>query len=273
MPDAMKTVLVTGAAGGIGTSLRTLLKGVYGELRLTDRTVPNDLAAGEIFERADLTDLAMVERLCSGVDGIIHLGGRSVEDSWEEIHPANIVGTYNLYEAARRQGVKRVIFASTNHVVGFYRRTRRIDNQVQPRPDGRYGVSKAYGEALAAMYADKYGVASLCIRIGNYGERPIDKRRLSMWLSPRDFVQLARIGLEHPDIHFEIVYGSSHCERAWWDNATAERLGYRPLDAAEDHAAPALAATAAQPEGRIAELFIGGMFCEMEFVGDPDRIR
>jgi uronate dehydrogenase len=92
-------------------------------------------------------------------------------------------------------------------------------------------------------------------------------------LSPRDFVQLVRIGLEHPDIHFEIVYGSSHCERAWWDNSAAERLGYRPLDSAEDHAAPALAATAAQPEGKIAKLFIGGMFCEMEFVGDPDRVR
>lgn len=273
MSHAMKRVLITGAAGGIGTSLRRLLKGVYGELRLTDRTTPNDLAADEIFERTDLTDAAAVERLCAGVDGVIHLGGRSVEDSWEEIHPANIVGTYNLYEAARRQGVKRVIFASTNHVVGFYRRTRRIDNHVQPRPDSRYGVSKAYGEALAALYADKYGVGSLCIRIGNYGDRPIDRRRLSMWLSPRDFVQLARIGLEHPEIHFEIVYGSSHCERAWWDNSAAERLGYRPLDRAEDHAAAALAATAAQPESEVAGTFIGGVFCEMEFAGDLDRIR
>jgi uronate dehydrogenase len=269
----MNSVLVTGAAGGIGTSLRRLLKGVYRELRLTDRTAPNDLSAGENFMRADLTDPVAVEKICAGVDGVIHLGGRSVEDSWEEIHPANILGTYNLYEAARRQGVRRVIFASTNHVVGFYRRTRRIDNRVQPRPDSRYGVSKAYGEALAALYADKYGVGSLCIRIGNFGERPIDKRRLSMWLSPRDFVQLARIGLEHPDMHFEIVYGSSHCERAWWDNAAAERLGYRPQDSAEEHAAAALAATAAQPEGEVSKTFIGGAFCEMEFAGDLDRIR
>jgi len=269
----MNSVLVTGAAGGIGTSLRRLLKGTYRDLRLTDRSAPNDLAADERFERADLSDIAAVERVCAGVDGIIHLGGRSVEDDWEEIHPANIVGTYNLYEAARRQGVKRVIFASTNHVVGFYRRTRRIDNHVQPRPDSRYGVSKAYGEALAALYADKYGVESLCIRIGNFGDRPIDKRRLSMWLSPRDFVQLARIGLEHPDIHFEIVYGSSHCERAWWDNSAAERLGYRPLDSAEDHAASALAATIAQPEGDVAKRFIGGAFCEIDFAGDVERIR
>lgn len=270
---AMKNVLITGAAGGIGSSLRRLLKGAYGTLRLTDRIVPNDLGADEVFEHADLSDPAAAQRVCAGIDGIVHLGGRSVEDSWDEIHPANIVGTYNLYEAARRQGVKRVIFASTNHVVGFYRRTRRIDNQVQPRPDSRYGVSKAYGEALAAFYADKYGVETLCIRIGNYGDRPIDRRRLSMWLSPRDFVQLVRIGLEHPDVHFEIVYGSSHCERAWWDNSAAERLGYRPLDAAEDHAAAALAATVAQPEGEIARTFIGGGFCEMEFAGDVDRIR
>ena len=271
--NGMKRVLITGAAGGIGTGMRRLLEGAYPELRLSDRIVPNDLAPGEVFARADLGDLAQVERICEGVDGILHLGGRSVEDGWDEIHPANIVGTYNLFEAARRQGVRRVIFASTNHVVGFYRRTRRIDNEVQPRPDSRYGVSKAYGEALGALYADKYGVQCLCIRIGNYGDRPIDKRRLSMWLSPRDMAQLVRIGLEHPGIHYEIVYGSSHCERAWWDNSNAERLGYRPADSAEDHRDEALAQTARNPEGKVSELFIGGMFCEMEFVGDPDRVR
>ncbi len=273
MARTMKRVLITGAAGGIGRGLRQLLKGVYPELRLSDRTSPNDLAPGENFMRADLTDLAAVEGICDGVDGIIHLGGRSIEDSWEEIHPANLVGTYNLFEAARRQGVKRVIFASSNHAVGFYRRTRRIDNQVQPRPDSRYGVSKAYGEALGAFYADKFGVETMCIRIGNYGDKPIDKRRLSIWLSPRDMTQLVRIGLEHPDMHYEIVYGSSHNERAWWDNAAAERLGYRPLDSAEDHRDGALAATAREPEGKISALFIGGAFCEAEFAGDPDRIR
>jgi uronate dehydrogenase len=273
MGRKMKRVLITGAAGGIGTSLRGLLRGAYPELVLSDRVAPADLAPDERFVAADLADLAQVESICEGVDGIVHLGGRSVEDSWEEIHPANIVGCYNLYEAARRKGVKRVIFASTNHVVGFYRRTRRIDNRVQPRPDSRYGVSKAYGEALAALYADKYGVESLCVRIGNYGDKPLDKRRLSMWLSPRDFVQLVRIGLEHPEIHFEIVYGSSHCERAWWDNSNAERLGYRPQDVAEDHRDAALAATAANPESEVSATFIGGMFCDMEFKGDLDRIR
>jgi uronate dehydrogenase len=272
MTRTMNRVLITGAAGAIGSGMRASLKGVYPYLRLSDRVTPNDLAADEEFVAADLGDLAAVERICADVDGILHLGGRSVEDSWEEIHPANIVGTYHLFEAARRQGVKRVVFASTNHVVGFYRRTRRIDNRVQPRPDSRYGVSKAYGEALGALYADKYGIECLCIRIGNYGERPIDKRRLSMWLSPRDMAQLVRIGLEHPEIHYEIVYGSSHCERAWWDNAAAERLGYRPMDVAEDHRDAALAAEAANPEGKISAQFIGGMFCAMEFAGDVDRL-
>ena len=124
-----------------------------------------------------------------------------------------------------------------------------------------------------AEYADKFGVETMCVRIGNYGDKPIDKRRLSIWLSPRDMAQLVRIGLEHPDVHYEIVYGSSHNERAWWDNAAAERLGYRPLDSAEDHRDGALAATAREPEGKVGELFIGGAFCEAEFAGDLDRIR
>lgn len=264
----MNTVLITGAAGGIGTRLRALLKGVYPTLLLSDVAEPADLAPDETFIAADLADLAEVERAVAGVDGIIHLGGRSVEDAWEVIHPANIVGTYNLFEAARRQGVRRVVFASSNHVIGFYGRNRRIDTGVPPRPDSRYGVSKAYGEALGALYADKYGLGVLCIRIGNFDDRPIDQRRLSIWISPADLVQLMRIGLEHPDLHYEIVYGASDNERGWWDNGTAFRLGYRPQSRAEDFRDAALAAQAALPADPIGDKLQGGSFTSHEFARD-----
>ena len=150
----MDKVLITGAAGDIGTRLRKLFRGVYPSLRLSARTSVPDLQPDEEFVAADLADLAQVERAVEGVNGIIHMGGRSVEDSWEVIQAANIVGAYNLFEAARRQGVERVVFASTNHTIGYYRRDRRIDNQVLVRPDSMYGVSKAYGEALGAMAED-----------------------------------------------------------------------------------------------------------------------
>ncbi|MBL8835710.1 MAG: NAD(P)-dependent oxidoreductase [Alphaproteobacteria bacterium] len=269
----MNTVLVTGAAGGIGTRLRSLLKPIYPKLRLSDVVVPKDLRADEEFVKADLSDLAQVERAVDGVEGVVHLGGRSVEDAWEVMLPANIVGTYNLFEAARRRGVKRVIFASSNHVVGFYRRDRRIGTHVPVRPDSRYGVTKAYGEALGALYADKYGLRVLCIRIGNFGDQPLDKRRLSIWLHPDDLVQLIRIGLEHPALHYEIVYGSSDNERSWWDNETAFRLGYRPKGRSEEFRDVALAAEAKLPQDPIANTFQGGTFVAAEFTGDPERIR
>jgi uronate dehydrogenase len=263
-------VLLTGAAGGIGTMLRKLLKGVYPELRLSDIAEPEGLGKDEMFVPADLADMAAVEQIVSGMDGIIHLGGVSIEKPWEMIHRANIVGGYNLFEAARRHGVKRVVFASSNHAVGFYRRNRRIGTEALVRPDSRYGVSKAFGEALAALYADKYGLRVLCIRIGNVTDKPADLRRLSIWISPDDLVQLVRIGLEHPALTYEVVYGASDNARSWWDNAAAFRLGYRPAGRAEDHLAHALAGQAKLPPDPIGDLFEGGPFCSSEFVGDPE---
>lgn len=267
----MERVLVTGAAGGIGRRLRRLLGGVYPALRLSDRAEIGDLAPGESFVAADLGDLAQVERAVAGVDGVVHLGGMSVENDWPTILESNIVGAYNLFEAARRAGVKRVVFASSNHAVGFYRRRRRIGTDVPPRPDTRYGVSKVFGEALGALYADKHGLGVLAIRIGNVDDHPIDKRRLSIWIHPDDLAQLVRIGLEHPDLGYELVYGASDNERGWWDNAAAFRLGYRPRHCAEDHAAAALAAQAKLPPDPIGDLFQGGGFCAMEFEGDPEE--
>src|ERR1700744_5376751 len=211
----MPRILITGASGEIGTSLRKLLAPVYPDLVLSDLKTPANLGANETFKAADLADLAAVEAICEGVDGILHFGGFSVEGPWDNILQSNIIGCYNLFEGARRQGVKRVVFASSNHAVGFYPRHHRIGTDVQPRPDSRYGVSKAFGEATGALYADKHGMKVTCLRIGNFGEMPLDHRRLSIWLKPEDLVQLCRIGLEHPAIHFEIRYGPAKNERSW----------------------------------------------------------
>lgn len=268
---AMERVLVTGAAGGIGRRLRPLLREAYPMLRLSDRVTVTDLALGETFIPAELDDLPSVERAVAGIEGIVHLGGMSVEDDWPTILQSNIIGTYNLFEAARRQGVKRIVFASSNHAVGFYRRRRRIGTEVLPRPDTRYGVSKVFGEALGALYADKFGLGVLCIRIGNVDGRPVDKRRLSIWIHIEDLGALVRIGLDHPDLRFEVVYGASDNERSWWDNGTAYRLGYRPRHRAEDHVAQALAAQAKLPPDPVGDIFQGGGFCSMEFASEPER--
>ena len=188
----MKTVLVTGAAGGIGTRLRQLLKGAYPKIRLSDIRPPADLKPDEEFVQAELADLAQVETAVQGVDGIVHLGGFATEGPWDTILNANIIGCYNLFEAARRAGVKRVVFASSNHAVGFYPRQRRIGTREPVRPDSRYGISKAFGEAVAATYAYKHGMRT-CLRIGNFGDKPLDHRRLSIWLKPEDLVPA------HPD--------------------------------------------------------------------------
>ena len=163
----MPRILMTGASGTIGTSLRKLLPPIYPDLLLIDQNKPADLGPNEKFMAADLADLAQVEAICEGVDGILHFGGFAFEGPWDNILQSNIIGCYNLFEAAYRKGVKRVIFASSNHAVGFYPRHHRIGTDVTARPDSRYGVSKAFGEALGAFYADKHGLRVTCLRIGN----------------------------------------------------------------------------------------------------------
>ncbi len=262
---AMHRVLITGAGGGIGRALRETLRGVYPVLLLSDRVTLAPARSGEEVDRTDIADMAQVERMVAGVDGIIHLGGISGENTWERILESNIIGLYNVFEAARRAGVTRIVMATSNHAVGFYKRAQTIDHRVVPRPDSRYGVSKAFSEALASLYADKHGIGFLCTRIGNFGVKPLDSRRLSIWISPRDYTQLVRIGLEHKEIRFEIVYGVSNNQRSWYDNSNAVRLGYRPQDDSEPHAAEILAAEAGQPEDPIAERYQGGPFCAAEY--------
>jgi len=231
-----------------------------------------DVCEGEEAVTGDLADPASVARAVEGVDGIIHLGAFSVEGPWEAILGSNIVGAYNVFEAARMANVKRVVFASSNHAVGFYRREHKIGVDVTVRPDSRYGLSKCFGEALGSLYADKYGAEVLCIRIGNVETRPLDVRRLAIWISPRDLYQLFRIGLEHPQLKYEIVYGMSDNARAWWDNTNALRLGYRPEDRSEDYAAQVLAAHPEKSGDDLVDERQGGSFVRVESGGDPWKL-
>jgi uronate dehydrogenase len=262
-------VLMTGAAGGIGTMIRHDLRAIYPGLVLSDVRTPENLRPDETFVAADLADMAQVEAALDGIDAIAHFGGFSVEGPWETIHAANIVGCYNLFEAARRKGVRRVLFASSNHAVGFYPRHQAISPAVVPRPDSRYGVSKVLGEAMGAFYADKHGLGVLSLRIGNVAYKPVDRRRLAIWLHPEDLIQLVRIGFEHPNLAYDVVYGASFNERTWWDNARAYELGYRPKHRAEDFAAEALAAQASMAPDPIGDYYQGGTFCTDEFTATP----
>ena len=265
----MKTILITGAAGDVGTHLRRELAGKY-HFRLSDIKPIKALAAGEKSAPGDIAKMSDMLRITKGVDAIVHLGGFSVEGPWDMILRANIVGCYNLFEAARRNGVKRVLFASSNHATGFFKRDVKIDHRVYPKPDSRYGVSKAFGEQIGSLYADKYGMQVLCMRIGNVTIAPPDKRRLSNWISPRDFARLVSVGIDHPGIRFEIVYGVSANKRSWYDNSNALRLGYQPQDDAETYAAEVLAKE--KPGDPRAEMYQGGNFVFAEIGGDPSRL-
>jgi uronate dehydrogenase len=266
MSDPKKIVLITGASGGVGGHLRRELADKY-DLRLSDIRPLPDRAPGERFVKANIARLPDALRIMKGVDAVIHLGGYSVEGPWADILEANIVGCYNVFEAARRSGVRRFLFATSNHAVGFYRRDQVIDHRVPVRPDGRYGVSKVFGEALGSLYADKYGLEVFCMRLGNVAPAPVDARRLSIWISPRDFAQLCALGLEHPAVKFEIVYGISANARRWYDNSNAERLGYRPLDDSEPQAASILARE--PPGDPAAAIYQGGPFAVLEQIPNP----
>lgn len=261
-----KTVLITGAAGGVAAHLRRELGTAY-RLLLSDLRPVTELAPHETFREADLGDMAALRALMQGIDAIVHLGGQSVEGPWADVLDRNIVGAYNLFEAARLEGVRRVVFASSCHAVGFYRLDQTIPADAYFKPDSRYGVSKVFGEALGALYADKYGFDVLSIRIGNVAERPVDARRLTSWLSPRDLAQLVRIGIETARLGHEVVFGMSRNTGSCWTNETAMRLGYVPQDDAMDHAGGIDRSPPAPDD--LARIYQGGPFVLAETGGDP----
>jgi uronate dehydrogenase len=227
-------ILLTGAAGGLGKVLRESLRPFAHTLRLSD-IVDMAPACGphEEVQRCDLADKAAVDHLVQGVDAIVHFGGISTERSFEEILGPNICGVFHIYEAARRHGVKRVIFASSNHTIGFYRQDEVIDAAVVRRPDSYYGLSKSYGEDMASFYFDRYGIETVSIRIGSSFPEAQNRRMLSSWLSYDDLTQLIERGLFTPNVGHTVVYGASNNTKVWWDNRLANHLGYAPKDSSE----------------------------------------
>lgn len=226
-------LLLTGAAGGLGRQLRPRLRRRADFLRVSDVA---DMAPAEGAEEvvvARLEDREAVHRLLANVDAVVHLGGVSTEQPFDQILQANIVGVYNLYEAARKQGVRRVVFASSNHVTGFYRQDEVIDATMPARPDGHYGISKAFGEDLSRFYFDRYGIETVCLRIGSSFPEPKDRRMLATWLSYDDLERLVVASLTAPVVGHSIVFGMSDNTTTWWDNTAARHLGYRPQDSSE----------------------------------------
>ncbi|MFF5709203.1 NAD-dependent epimerase/dehydratase family protein [Streptomyces sp. NPDC012756] len=259
---APRTVLLTGAAGAVGTTMRELLPPYGHELRLLD---VNPVPGAPDAVRADLADRAALREAARGVDAIVHLAGISLEADFEKILAVNIAGTHHLYEAAREEGVRRVVFASSNHAVGFTRRPREGEPPVPVgtphRPDTFYGLSKCFGEDLAQLYWDRHGIETVSLRIGSCTPEPTSARMLSTWLSPADCARLVHASLTAQDVAHTVVYGSSANTRAWWDLSAARALGYAPEDDAEAYAEKILAEQGPLVEGSPDDLYVGGQFC------------
>jgi len=253
-------LLLTGAAGGLGRVLRPRLKRLCRVLRVSDIAAMDPAAEGEEVVVAPLEDAAAVHALVAGVQAIVHLGGISTEGPFAPILQANIVGVHHLYEAARRHGVGRVVFASSNHVTGFYRQDRIVSPLEPMRPDGHYGLSKAFGENLSRFYFDRYGIETVCLRIGSSFPEPKDRRMLATWLSYADLERLVTASLTAPVVGHSVIYGCSDNTARWWDNTSASHIGFRPEDSSEPFRAAAEARQPRLDRDDPATLFQGGGF-------------
>lgn len=229
---AHKLVLITGAAGRIGTALRPLLRSTY-RLRLVDVRAVSDPGPDE-FVQADTSDLAAMQAACHGVDAVLHLAGNpNTAATWDEVRTTNIDSTYCVFEAARRAHAGKVILASTNHVMGFYNLEGAwpIGVDAPIRPDSLYGVSKAFGEALARYYADTFEMSMICLRIGWFTPRdPTVPGLQPLWISARDLAQVVGLCIETPRRYAVYNATSNNSQRHWDLQVTRDELGYAPQD-------------------------------------------
>ena len=234
----MGTVAVTGAAGDIGSVVREALQGEAARLILVDRAPLRAEAYNEDVRTADLRDAAAVASALEGADRVLHLGGAPDEAPLADLLEVNVQGTHHVLEAARRAGIERVVLASSNRVTGFYPVEHVTSPREPVRPDGLYGVSKAAVEALGQLYADKFGLSVICLRIGSFEPVPTEPRHLATWLSPRDAVGYIRAALTAPpSVRFAAVYAASANARRFWETPDPAVLNYAPADNAEAHAA------------------------------------
>ena len=256
-------ILITGAAGRIGRVLRDGLRRDDRILRLVDIADLGTAGDREELVRLDVTDLGALEAAMEGVDCVVHLAAIPEEQPWDTIFPLNFTLTYNVFEAARHCGVRRVVFASSIQAVGFHPRSNTLDITARLRPSGYYGVSKAFGEAMANLYADKHGLSVACVRIASFQSKPINARMLVTWLSHPDAVHLFDRCIDADDYHFLAVYGVSNNTQRRVDNSHVAWLGYDPQDDAERFRAEIEAQ--GSPEDPIGALTHGGSFCDMDF--------
>jgi uronate dehydrogenase len=251
------SVLVTGAAGRIGTYLRSGLPPLGWAVRCLDLAGPPE-PDGLEWSIGDVTDPEALAKAMAGIETVVHLAGIPTEAAFDDLRQANIEGTYQVFEAARQAGVRRVIYAGSNHAVGYHEGDALLTIEVRPRPDSLYGVTKVFGEALGSFYADRYGLEVAAVRIGSCFDRPPGVRGLGTWLSPNDAVRLVDALLRAPSFGFRVLYGISANTRAWWDQAPALALGYRPEDDGEAFAEEILAEFGPLDQDDPDRRFVGG---------------
>jgi uronate dehydrogenase len=235
MDLSSSTWVITGAGGNVGSSLRQGIAPLVAKLVLLD---VHTLQCNHEREEAAVVNICDQEALYNavqGANGIIHLAGIADDAPFQALADVNITGTFNVLEAARRAGVPRVVFASSNRVTGFYSTSTSVEPGMPARPDGLYGASKVAGEALCRLYVDKFRLQVAAVRIGSFEQKPLDSRQLSTWLSPRDCLGAFVAAMTAPDLTFACFYAVSRNTRRWWALENGESIGIEPQDDAEDH--------------------------------------
>jgi len=256
-----KKLMITGAAGDLGRQLRRGLAHLADTLLLTDREEMDPPAAHEQTVLCDLADLDAVCKMMEGVDAVAHFGAASRENTFEYVLASSIRGGYNVYEGARRNGIRRVVYASSIHAVGYYPREHVIDAKVPHRPDSIYGLSKCFVEDLASYYHDKFGIESVCLRINSCFPQPADRRMLATWLSFADLVRLVEQALVVPRTGFTVAYGISDNKEMPVSNRHATHLGFVPEDSSEPFRAEVEAKVPPGDPHDPAVKYVGGSFC------------
>ena len=261
------TLLLTGAAGRLGTQLRRGLAPLCKTLRVADVAPITDLRPNEEAVAFDLSDQSATMAACEGVEAIVHFGGAPLERPFDEILNANIRGSYHIYEGARKHGVARVIYASSVHAIGYHRIEDNIDANAPHRPDSLYGLSKCFVEDLGRLYWDKFGIETVALRIFSSFPEFTDRRMLWSMLTFDDCIRLVEASLTAPRVAHSIVFGTSANKHRMVDNRLAGHIGFHPQDSTEEFRAEVEARlTAANPHDKAVE-YLGGWFVNL---GHPD---